>query len=495
MELQDIEEKCSEFQEKVLRLRSGDYYGEIEGIKKDLGLDGYSHAEIEALLIYEIEKFEFNNSIKADAALMEIGLLRGFSISEEIRGSAIAASTKTDVTKRREDFLLASDYVEHYHPKKCYSHKDLEDNARLKEAAKTLGTTDRANLISVAEKIESMSVEKIKEHIALSIKERPSPEKRYIPEELLPELQHPRKDHSIELKKPKKPKPGTVDSYLQTIQVSDKYDDVSEGLYYKLCRPKADPPYDEWVATWLIKCINEKFSETLDADILHVSFALLPEYELAGTSVEERLEQYLNNSIYPALASHGKYRDIDDIEDDEQIEEIKEELRKSERQRLHELVRYVNQLGEPVEHINNLDKYGELKEYDGKKIYKPYALKLYNNKSYPIGQIVVNFFLNDEQKYSVDIDTISSKYEVCKFWGKFWEKIKYSILSLIIFCIFLANWSSKSVTTFDSNVYSNLDGVPSRMDYVDSVIGHNSTLPVDSEETYLEHLAMNNLED
>ena len=94
---------------------------------------------------------------------------------------------------------------------------------------------------------------------------------------------------------------SNVSKLIKQIRQADSYDDIGPELYSELCYKKDCPncPYSEWVATWLLKCIDTTFAKyPYKADIMRASFALLPRYDLTNTTVQERLDRYLHESNY-----------------------------------------------------------------------------------------------------------------------------------------------------------------------------------------------------
>lgn len=180
-------------------------------------------------------------------------------------------------------------------------------------------------------------------------------------------------------------KEKTVGDYIKAIRTSSKYDDISVELYKKLTR-KDEPPYSEWIETWIIKCITEYSKITqngsIKQDVLFASFALLPDYTLTGTTIKERLEYYLYRSDYLKVYPSKSKLPIEKITDKKESQDVMKKLEKFERNCLKELIDYIEEIPNIGKHIEKLDDYGHQYELAGKKKgYRPNELKLHFPKT------------------------------------------------------------------------------------------------------------------
>lgn len=172
---------------------------------------------------------------------------------------------------------------------------------------------------------------------------------------------------------------SNVSKLIKQIRQADSYDDIGPELYSELCYKKDCPncPYSEWVATWLLKCIDTTFAKyPYKADIMRASFALLPRYDLTNTTVQERLDRYLHESNYLSKYPSKSKRTLDDIESDpnsqKELDDIKNKLIKMDNNCLQELIKYIEELPNARSHIEDLSDYGTLVSLsDGRKGYKP----------------------------------------------------------------------------------------------------------------------------
>ena len=154
----------------------------------------------------------------------------------------------------------------------------------------------------------------------------------------------------------------SIADYINAILESNSYDDVGVELYQKLCHTEEQPPYSEWVATWLLKCIRERFGKTVEADVLLAVFALLPGYQLKDTNIKSRLEKYISESEYVSKISNKKYKTMEAIETLQEKDEIRESLRQLEIKSVTKLAEHIENILDPCNHIKDLGKYGKLDE-------------------------------------------------------------------------------------------------------------------------------------
>lgn len=161
VEYEDREKIALEtFQKKVRDLRaSNDFDNLLDDIKNELNLpDNTTLIEMSALLI-KATKECYGETIKADAALMALGLLEGYNNREETQGGFYKGGDL--LTKRREKFLSEGIYPDikwSYSYKNIKAGKALNNNGNvltLKGARSTLGTDDGTYLDGVAKKIYS----------------------------------------------------------------------------------------------------------------------------------------------------------------------------------------------------------------------------------------------------------------------------------------------------------------------------------------------------
>lgn len=151
---------------------------------------------------------------------------------------------------------------------------------------------------------------------------------------------------------------NAVAYYIKSILKAEYHDEESEALYKALCG-KDDPPDKEWVATWLTNCIHEKFKDTIDRDIMLVSFALLPGYELNGKDgLEDRLNKYLLESIYSDTHPCKSRKPIEYIigRDPEETSQIKAKLEARRKRLVNEFIEHIENK-DCSEHIENIKDY------------------------------------------------------------------------------------------------------------------------------------------
>lgn len=228
-----------------------------------------------------------------------------------------------------------------------------------------------------------------------------------------------------------------ISRLIKRIRKSADYDNVSIELYAAMmCNDKADPPYSKWVATWILKCIKETFpSDPYKQDIMRASFALLPEYDLMGTTIQQRLERYLGESSYLVKYPSPSKRTLDEIKADpdgkNELDAINARLKKMDGICLGKLISYIENidLSEVEAHLHNLSNYGKpVTLPGGKKGYDPMLEGLYYPKkegdadgsgseqkkpqnitdSEPLGD------LSDEQKESMPQNIIDGHTEINK---------------------------------------------------------------------------------
>lgn len=178
-----------------------------------------------------------------------------------------------------------------------------------------------------------------------------------------------------------------VSKLIKQIRKSADYDEVSIELYSKMCVCYTDPPYDKWVATWILKCIDEVFGRSIEADIVRASFALLPGYVLLETTIQQRLERYLDESSYLLRYPSPSKRTLDEIKADPngqaELKKIKRKLTRKDSDCLNELIKYIENIDLPeiVKHLSDLENYGDLASVPGdKKGYEPKLEGLYYPK-------------------------------------------------------------------------------------------------------------------
>ena len=168
-----------------------------------------------------------------------------------------------------------------------------------------------------------------------------------------------------------------ISKLIMGIRLSDDHDNVGSDLYYELCNGSGNPPYHKWVATWILKCIREKFQTSTKADILLASFALFPGYSLKNTTIQDRLQKYLheNESRYSKRLKKLLDNDTSDLYATEK--DIINALIRMENLCVNELIEYILTIPSLPKHTEDLGEYGNLTVLsDGKIIYKPKLEKL-----------------------------------------------------------------------------------------------------------------------
>ena len=193
--------------------------------------------------------------------------------------------------------------------------------------------------------------------------------------------------------------------YVQSIRLQDSHDASAVELYYSLRGNKVNPPYKEWVATWLIKCLHQGgFIGKIEGDILLVSFGLIPgEYELLGSTVKNRLLKYAESSryldIYP-MDSGRSFREIEADPNQEEMTKLQGKIVKKEKDALDKFLAYIDGITIPIsEFLDDLSDYGtmEKKMKNGQiaKIYRPnlqtltFSKPLNNMPMDPTGEQIV----------------------------------------------------------------------------------------------------------
>ena len=209
-------------------------------------------------------------------------------------------------------------------------------------------------------------------------KETPSMENTF-EEEATPKIDLWPDGQSIETRQPNSPESGdtmsngiplvsrrdinAIEYYIKAIQTSTDYDEHGDQLYEALCG-QDKPPYSEWVATWLIKCIRERFGEKEEAYILYASFALFEGYKLGMMDINMRLSKYYNDGGY-SDKSHSFVEFIN-------RKNPKKKLKKYEQALTNNLIKYITEIPTPKEHIASLNGFGEkMMMPNGKICYKP----------------------------------------------------------------------------------------------------------------------------
>ncbi len=171
---------------------------------------------------------------------------------------------------------------------------------------------------------------------------------------------------------------------IESIRMSEHHDDVAVKLYEALCG-ESDPPYNKWVATWIVKCICKSTSwPSFERDILFASFALLPDYQLNKDDPEalkRRLHRYLNESDYLTLYPSKSGLPFVEILDQDERGQILKELEKDEQLCVDDLVEYVKKISNPKKHIRKLKKYGKFDEQSNSFfLAKPPKMFLYRGR-------------------------------------------------------------------------------------------------------------------
>lgn len=176
--------------------------------------------------------------------------------------------------------------------------------------------------------------------------------------------------------------------YIKIIRKSEKHDLYDIELYKSLGL-SGEPPYGEWVATWILKCIKQCFSADLDKqDILLASFALLKGYTLKYTTIQKRLLRYIHDSNYLKRYPSKSHRRIELIEQDldakDELEDIRNKIERMERMCVDELIAYIRNISDLEEHITDLKDYGKSykKQIAGRTVtcYSPKLQQINNPK-------------------------------------------------------------------------------------------------------------------
>lgn len=345
------------FTNALKALSSKAYRDAINNIKEELGLENYPQAQIEAMLIEATKEFFLKDGDNADArldidtVLVDFGLLKGYDNRNRSNSGMDEATEKEMVTERRANFLENSVYITKRKIKSCQTYRDLKNKEKRNRSANALGDSTRLRIGKVAKHIYS---EKhcIEQYINEITKDYDFSNPEYLEEKRLPELYSVRQEPIEE---------RSVSDCLNAIQLSsESYDDVAKDLYYALCG-QAAPPYDKWVETWLIKCIQEKFRNTIDRDIMLTSFALAPQYELdSGVRLKNRIKHYLCKSIYVDTHPSKSRLPFYDIIDKNEEEQVKAELEIRIQKLTNELIEYImKEIPDRMEHIKDLKKYGK----------------------------------------------------------------------------------------------------------------------------------------
>lgn len=184
------------------------------------------------------------------------------------------------------------------------------------------------------------------------------------------------------LKSQEDPEPANIHECLTRITKSFDYDAAGWDIYSIKC-PGEKQPYDEWMRTWLIKCIKECFKDDpVKMDIMLAHFALLPGFTL-HMPIKDRLMKYVEISGYLARYPSDSRRPLDEIRNDpdedrkkDELAAIEKKITRMQRDLVEQLAQYIEKLTSPAEHIADLKEYGELKIIKGKKVYRPFPIKL-----------------------------------------------------------------------------------------------------------------------
>lgn len=343
-------------------LSSKAYRDAINNIKEELGLENYPQAQIEAMLIEATKEFFLKDGDNADArldidtVLVDFGLLKGYDNRNRSNSGMDEATEKEMVTERRANFLENSVYITKRKIKSCQTYRDLKNKEKRKKSVNALGDSTRLRIIKVAKHIYSKK-HCIEQYINEITKDYDFSNPEYLEEKWLPALSSVRPEPSKE---------GCVSDCLNSIRLSSEpYDDIAKDLYKALC-DEDELPYDKWVETWLIKCIQEKFQDTIDKDIMLASFALAPDYALdSEDGLKGRMNEYLLKSIYYDTHPCESRKPIGYIlgmgKDEER--QIKAKLEEREKKLFSELVEYIKNIENCHEHIKKLENYGTGKHH------------------------------------------------------------------------------------------------------------------------------------
>lgn len=365
------------FRENMCNLRSGEYYGIIEEIQRELMTEKVKqklelsnmldNAYIEALFIYATRK-QYEETIKADVVLMALGLLKTMYHHDICN----TKSKKEAITQCRVEFLKKSTYVEEDYKSTKYSiesYEDAEKQGITKVLIDALKAAEERYINKVTDKLYANYVDYLSDILNNREKFIETLNGKTVP--LLPELKNRRKNvpnvpGSSDLS-PDNPIPqrdiNAIGYYIKAIQTSTDYDEHGDKLYEALCG-QGKSPYSEWVATWLIKCIRERFGESMDAYILYASFALFEEYELGMTDINMRLSKYYNDGGY-SDKSHSFVEFINRKNQKKKLKEYEQAL-------TNNLIKYIVEIPTPQDHIVSLNGFGKkIIMPNGKIYYKP----------------------------------------------------------------------------------------------------------------------------
>lgn len=335
-------------------LKRGNYFETIPKIQEKLHLKNYPPAKIEALLInttvdcfYKVEK----DKHKIDIVLVALGLLKGFDNRPRDTECDNVPTAKKLYTSRITKLMRCTTYIQ----KIGYnSFKELEKTGETETKIDSLQAAVRRDTRKLALKI--YNEKNIDQYIKESVEKYPSPITEYIPEECLPDM-----FYYEWLKKDTMCTTLSAGYYIKLIRESQNHNDMAKELYMVLC--ESEPPQEEWIKSWLISHINKIFKDTIDRDIMLVSFTLLPGYELEGKGgLERRLNKYLWKNIYYDTHPYTSREPIEHIlgMGTKEETEIKNELKTREKRLVNELIRHIETM-DCSEHIKDIKEVSSTK--------------------------------------------------------------------------------------------------------------------------------------
>lgn len=328
-----------DFMDLIKTFNIGSYFDPLSKIREKLEFKNCSQAEVEALLINTIVNFYDNdkNRFKTDIVLVAFGLLKGFDNRPRTNDIEFSVG-KSLYTKR----------IKKFHERTNYNLTGNKLSAIEKCVKRELGI--------LASEIYAKKGDN--KHLRESAKKYPSPRKDYIPEENLPDMFYYQWVENGSAQAPVL----SAGYYIKKIRTSTSHDDVAVDLYKTLCGD-GEPPYANWVAAWILKCIRETFKDTIDTDIMLASFALLDDYHLNGENgLKHRLDKYLEDSLYidthPGRSRCSSFVDMGQTE----INLMKEKLAKRESRLVDELIVNIENISNKQKHIKELGKYGTFED-------------------------------------------------------------------------------------------------------------------------------------
>ena len=371
----------------------------------------------------------YENNYRFDILLMAFGLLDGYDYNNGI-----------PIGVRREKYLIESNHIQNNLREKIKSYTDVDKKTQeqlknnLRKGVEETSIKDLAyflyeKFLTGNEDIEKYLntlneyIEKVvdnKNHVSYRVKLQ-------IP---LYKRNTERSRDYIEELDPKELKINPVSYYIKSILEAEYHDEESEALYKALGGEDA-PPDKEWVATWLTNCIHEKFKDTIDRDIMLVSFALLPGYELQGKDgLKNRLNQYLLKSIYYDTHPCKSRKPIEHIigikTEKEEEKRIRDKLEARRKRLVDEFIEHIENK-DCSEHIKNIKGYATSSKRNHSYVPKSQDI-LFSKKNIECAQEIKSKFSQEILKTAKEILTASIAAFCCIFFSTYFLQ-KYETLS------------------------------------------------------------------